>query len=50
MEKLEMAALSKVADLLSDNDSSPIIPEEDIWEKNFMNRNKWITKRRKLVW
>lgn len=27
MERIEIAALSKIADILSDNNKSPIIPE-----------------------
>lgn len=37
MEKIEIAALSKIADILSNNGISPIYPEEDIWKKIFYN-------------
>lgn len=37
MERLEMAALSKIADLLSDSVKSLIIPEIDVWKKIFYN-------------
>ena len=37
MEKVEIAALSKIADILADNINSPIIPKEDIWKKIFYN-------------
>lgn len=37
MEKVEIAALSKIADILADNINSPIVPEEDIWKKIFYN-------------
>ena len=30
MERIEIAALSKIADILSDNNKSPIIPEVDV--------------------
>ena len=32
-----IAALSKIADILSDNNKSPIIPEVDVWKKVFNN-------------
>lgn len=37
MERIESAALSKIADLLSDSTKSPIIPKVDIWKKIFNN-------------
>lgn len=37
MEKLEIAALSKIADILSDSVNSPVVPKEDIWKKIFYN-------------
>lgn len=37
MERIEIAALSKIADILSDNNKSPIIPEVDVWKKVFNN-------------
>ena len=37
MEKVEIAALSKIADILANNINSPIIPKEDIWKKIFYN-------------
>lgn len=37
MEKIEIAALSKIADILSNSANGPIIPEEDIWKKIFYN-------------
>ena len=37
MEKIEIAALSKIADIISNSINGPIIPEEDIWKKIFYN-------------
>ena len=37
MEKIEIAALSQIADILSDSEKSPIVPEEDVWKKIFYN-------------
>lgn len=37
MEKVEIAALSKIADIMADSINSPIIPKEDIWKKIFYN-------------
>lgn len=37
VERIEKAALSKIADILSDNAKSPIVPEIDIWKKIFNN-------------
>lgn len=37
MEKIETAALSKIADIISNSIIGPIIPEEDIWKKIFYN-------------
>lgn len=37
MERVEIAALSKIADVLADNNRSPIVPEVDIWKKIFNN-------------
>ena len=35
MKTRELAALSQIAEILSDNNKSPIIPSEDIWKKIF---------------
>ena len=35
METRELAALSQIAEVLSDNNKSPLIPSEDIWKKIF---------------
>ena len=35
METREMAALSNIAEILSDNIKSPLMPSEDIWKKIF---------------
>lgn len=37
MERIELAALSKIADVLSDNNLSPLSPEVDVWKKVFYN-------------
>ena len=37
MEKIEIAALSKIADIITNSVSGPIIVEEDIWKKIFYN-------------
>ncbi len=37
MERIEIAALSKIADILTDSGKSPIIPQVDIWKKIFFN-------------
>lgn len=37
MEKIKEAALSKIADILSDNEKSPIIPKVDVWKMIFNN-------------
>lgn len=37
MEKIEIAALSKIADIITNSVSGPIIPEEDVWKKVFYN-------------
>lgn len=36
METRELAALSQIAEVLSDNNKSPLIPSEDIWKKFFV--------------
>ena len=35
MEKRGLAALSQIAEILSDNNKSPLMPSEDIWKKIF---------------
>ena len=35
METRELAALSQIAEILSNNNKSPLIPSEDIWKKIF---------------
>lgn len=35
METRELAALSQIAEILSDNHKSPLMPSEDIWKKIF---------------
>ena len=37
MERIEIAALSKIADILTDNNKSPLFPQVDIWKKIFYN-------------
>lgn len=37
MESMQIAALSKIADILADNNKSPLIPETDVWKKIFSN-------------
>ena len=37
MERIEIAALSKIADILTDNNKSPLFPQVDIWKKIFFN-------------